>query len=104
MRAAVVIGSDEPIEIRETAPVPAGIDRAEAAPLARTDVISYRAIKVGGVTPGDRVAIFGIGALPSDDAMSLPIFQTTLKGIRVVRSMTGDQTVRGQVREARAHR
>ena len=43
--------------------VPTGIDPAEAAPLTCAGVTTYKAIKVGGVTPGDRVAIFGIGGL-----------------------------------------
>jgi propanol-preferring alcohol dehydrogenase len=43
--------------------VPAGIDPAEAAPLTCAGVTTYKAVKVGGVSPGDRVAIFGIGGL-----------------------------------------
>jgi propanol-preferring alcohol dehydrogenase len=43
--------------------VPEGIEPAEAAPLTCAGVTTYKAIKVGGVTPGDRVAIFGIGGL-----------------------------------------
>jgi len=43
--------------------VPAGIDPAEAAPLTCAGVTTYKAVKVGGVHPGDRVAIFGIGGL-----------------------------------------
>jgi len=154
--------------------VPAGIDPAEAAPLTCAGVTTYKAVKVGGVSPGDRVAIFGIGglghlalqyaqifggetiavdvteeklalakqlgaahtvnaattdpvtaiealggadvavvlaasprvleqahaclrrggrlvlvSLPKDNAMSLPIFQTVLKGIRVIGSIVG---------------
>ncbi|MFI7602417.1 zinc-dependent alcohol dehydrogenase [Actinoplanes sp. NPDC049681] len=43
--------------------VPEGIDPAEVAPLTCAGVTTYRAVKVGGVSPGDRVAIFGIGGL-----------------------------------------
>jgi propanol-preferring alcohol dehydrogenase len=43
--------------------VPEGIDPAEAAPLTCAGVTTYKAVKVGGVTPGDRVAVFGIGGL-----------------------------------------
>src|SRR3954453_12125890 len=43
--------------------VPTGIDPAEAAPLTCAGVTTYKAVKVGGVMPGDRVAIFGIGGL-----------------------------------------
>ncbi len=43
--------------------VPAGIDPAEAAPLACAGVTTFTAMKAAGVTPGDQVAIFGIGGL-----------------------------------------
>ena len=43
--------------------VPEGIDPAEAAPLTCAGVTTYKAVKVAGVHPGDRVAIFGIGGL-----------------------------------------
>ena len=43
--------------------VPSGVDPLEAAPLTCAGVTTYKAVKVGGVTPGDRVAIFGIGGL-----------------------------------------
>ena len=161
-------------DARYVVAVPDGIDPAEAAPLTCAGVTTYKAIKVGGVTPGDRVAIFGIGglghlalqyaqifggetiavdvteeklalakqlgaahvvnaastdpvaaiealggadvavvlaasprvieqahaslrrggrlilvSLPKDNAMSLPIFQTVLKGIRVIGSIVG---------------
>ena len=161
-------------DARYVVAVPAGIDPAEAAPLTCAGVTTYKAVKVGGVTPGDRVAIFGIGglghlaqqyaqifggetiavdvteeklalakqlgaahtvnaattdpvaaiealggadvaivlaaspkvleqahaslrrggrlilvSLPKDNAMSLPIFQTVLKGIRVIGSIVG---------------
>jgi len=161
-------------DARYVVSVPNGIDPAIAAPLTCAGVTTYKAIKVGGVTPGDRVAIFGIGglghlalqyarifggetiavdvteeklalakqlgaehvvnaattdpvaaiealggadvavvlaanprvieqahaslrrggrlilvSLPKDNAMSLPIFQTVLKGIRVIGSIVG---------------
>src|SRR5690349_3968480 len=50
-------------DARYVVPVPAGIDPREAAPLTCAGVTTYKAVKVGGVTPGDRVAIFGIGGL-----------------------------------------
>ncbi|MEV1159101.1 zinc-dependent alcohol dehydrogenase [Micromonospora chokoriensis] len=43
--------------------VPDGVDPAEAAPLTCAGVTTYKAVKVAGVRPGDRVAIFGIGGL-----------------------------------------
>jgi propanol-preferring alcohol dehydrogenase len=43
--------------------VPAGLDPAEAAPLFCAGVTVYRAVKLAGVQPGQRVAVFGIGGL-----------------------------------------
>ncbi|SCL29454.1 alcohol dehydrogenase AdhP [Micromonospora inyonensis] len=43
--------------------VPDGVDPVEAAPLTCAGVTTYKAVKVAGVRPGDRVAIFGIGGL-----------------------------------------
>ncbi|MFI7429179.1 zinc-dependent alcohol dehydrogenase [Micromonospora sp. NPDC049836] len=43
--------------------VPDGINPFEAAPLTCAGVTTYKAVKVAGVRPGDRVAIFGIGGL-----------------------------------------
>ncbi|GAA2606850.1 alcohol dehydrogenase AdhP [Paractinoplanes durhamensis] len=161
-------------DARYAVAVPDGIEPAAAAPLTCAGVTTYKAVKVGGVAPGDRVAIFGIGglghlaqqyaqifggetvavdvteeklalakelgaahvvnaatsdpvaeieklggadvavvlaahprvleqahaslrrggrlvlvSLPADNAMSLPIFQTVLKGIRVIGSIVG---------------
>jgi propanol-preferring alcohol dehydrogenase len=44
-------------------PVPDGIDPAEAAPLTCAGVTTYKAIKVSGLRPTERAAIFGIGGL-----------------------------------------
>jgi alcohol dehydrogenase, propanol-preferring len=43
--------------------VPDGIDPLEAAPLTCAGVTTYKAVKVSGARPGERVAIFGIGGL-----------------------------------------
>jgi propanol-preferring alcohol dehydrogenase len=43
--------------------VPDGVSSFEAAPLACAGVTTYKAIKVAGVTPSERVAIFGVGGL-----------------------------------------
>jgi len=43
--------------------VPAGVEPVEAAPLTCAGVTTYKAVKVAGVRPGDRVGIFGIGGL-----------------------------------------
>ncbi|MBB6346317.1 zinc-dependent alcohol dehydrogenase [Nonomuraea muscovyensis] len=44
-------------------PVPEGISPAEAAPLTCAGVTTYKAVKVSGVRPTERAAIFGIGGL-----------------------------------------
>ncbi|MBB5113201.1 zinc-dependent alcohol dehydrogenase [Micromonospora echinospora] len=43
--------------------VPDGVDPFVAAPLTCAGVTTYKAVKVAGVRPGERVAIFGIGGL-----------------------------------------
>ncbi|MET9300552.1 zinc-dependent alcohol dehydrogenase [Micromonospora aurantiaca] len=43
--------------------VPDAVDPFEAAPLTCAGVTTYKAVKVAGVRPGERVAIFGIGGL-----------------------------------------
>jgi propanol-preferring alcohol dehydrogenase len=44
-------------------PVPAALDPSAAAPLFCAGVTVYRAVKLAGVQPGQRVAVFGIGGL-----------------------------------------
>jgi len=44
-------------------PVPDGIDPFDAAPLTCAGVTTYKAVKVSGLRPGERAAIFGIGGL-----------------------------------------
>ncbi|SEL91212.1 alcohol dehydrogenase AdhP [Nonomuraea pusilla] len=44
-------------------PVPDGVDPAEAAPLTCAGVTTYKAVKVSGLRPTERAAIFGIGGL-----------------------------------------
>ncbi|ORI20536.1 zinc-dependent alcohol dehydrogenase [Rhodococcus sp. 1163] len=43
--------------------VPDGISSFDAAPLTCAGVTTYKAVKVGGVLPAQRVAIFGVGGL-----------------------------------------
>lgn len=43
--------------------VPDGVTSVDAAPLTCAGVTTYKAIKVAGVTPSERVAVFGIGGL-----------------------------------------
>ncbi|MFI7154732.1 alcohol dehydrogenase AdhP [Nonomuraea sp. NPDC050022] len=44
-------------------PVPDGVISAEAAPLTCAGVTTYKAVKVSGLRPSERAAIFGIGGL-----------------------------------------
>jgi propanol-preferring alcohol dehydrogenase len=44
-------------------PVPDGIDPVEAAPLTCAGVTTYKAIRVSGLRPTERAAIFGVGGL-----------------------------------------
>ncbi|MEO3808939.1 zinc-dependent alcohol dehydrogenase [Sphaerisporangium sp. B11E5] len=43
--------------------VPDGVSSFDAAPLTCAGVTTYKAIKVAGVTPAERVAVFGVGGL-----------------------------------------
>lgn len=44
-------------------PVPDGVTSFDAAPLTCAGVTTYKAIKVAGIKPSERVAVFGIGGL-----------------------------------------
>src|SRR3954462_404333 len=44
-------------------PVPEGIDPVDAAPLTCAGVTTYKAVKVSGLRPTQRAAIFGVGGL-----------------------------------------
>jgi propanol-preferring alcohol dehydrogenase len=50
-------------EARYAQPVPEGIDPADAAPLTCAGVTTYKAVKVSGLRPTERAAIFGVGGL-----------------------------------------
>lgn len=43
--------------------VPEGVSALDAAPLTCAGVTTYKAVKMSGAAPGDRVAVFGIGGL-----------------------------------------
>jgi alcohol dehydrogenase, propanol-preferring len=43
-------------------PLPQTLDDAHAAPLLCAGIIGFRSLRVAGVTPGDRVGLFGFGA------------------------------------------
>lgn len=51
------------VSVRGVAEVPEGVSSFDAAPLTCAGVTTYKAIKVAGVTPAERVAVFGIGGL-----------------------------------------
>src|SRR5579863_2539447 len=65
------------------APVPAGIDPREAAPLTCAGVTTFKAVKVGNVRPGDLVAISGIGGLGHLALQYAKIFGGTVAAIDV---------------------
>jgi propanol-preferring alcohol dehydrogenase len=44
-------------------PVPEGVTPHDAAPLTCAGVTTYKAVKVAGIQPTERVAVFGIGGL-----------------------------------------
>src|SRR4051794_37172558 len=44
-------------------PVPEGVDPVDAAPLTCAGVTTYKAVKVSGLRPTERAAIFGVGGL-----------------------------------------
>ncbi len=43
-------------------PLPSALDDLQAAPLLCAGIIGFRSLRVAGVTPGDRVGLFGFGA------------------------------------------
>ncbi|HEY8393607.1 MAG TPA: zinc-dependent alcohol dehydrogenase family protein, partial [Thermaerobacter sp.] len=45
-----------------TVPIPAAFSDAEAAPLLCAGVIGYRALRLSGLQPGERLALFGFGS------------------------------------------
>lgn len=64
-------------------PVPDGIDPVDAAPLTCAGVTTYKAVKVGGVRPGDLVAISGIGGLGHLALQYAKVFGGTVAAIDV---------------------
>ncbi|MCS7483704.1 zinc-dependent alcohol dehydrogenase [Umezawaea endophytica] len=50
-------------DARYVVPVPDGVSSVDAAPLTCAGVTTYKAVKVAGVRPTERVAVFGIGGL-----------------------------------------
>ncbi|MDQ1125675.1 propanol-preferring alcohol dehydrogenase [Microbacterium sp. SORGH_AS 505] len=50
-------------DARFAVPVPDGITPVDAAPLTCAGVTTYAAIKNAHITPGERVAVFGVGGL-----------------------------------------
>ena len=60
--------------------MPNGVDPFDAAPLTCAGVTTYKAVKVSGAKPA---------ALPPENTMELPIFETVLNGITVVGSIVG---------------
>jgi propanol-preferring alcohol dehydrogenase len=65
------------------APVPAGINPFDAAPLTCAGVTTYKAVKVGNVRPTDLVAISGVGGLGHLALQYAKIFGGTVAAIDV---------------------
>ncbi|HEX5303960.1 MAG TPA: zinc-dependent alcohol dehydrogenase [Streptosporangiaceae bacterium] len=65
------------------APVPAGVDPREAAPLTCAGVTTYKAVKVGNVRPGDLVAVSGFGGLGHLAVQYAKIFGGTVAAIDI---------------------
>ena len=65
------------------APVPAGLDPREAAPLTCAGVTTYKAIKVGNVRPGDLVAVSGVGGLGHLAVQYAKIFGATVAAVDI---------------------
>jgi propanol-preferring alcohol dehydrogenase len=51
------------VDERFAVPVPEAVSSFDAAPLTCAGVTTFKAIKVAGVQPGERVGVFGIGGL-----------------------------------------
>ncbi|GAA2753959.1 alcohol dehydrogenase AdhP [Amnibacterium kyonggiense] len=64
--------------------VPDGIAPIDAAPLTCAGVTTYKAVKVAGVTPAERVAVFGIGGLGHLAVQYARIFGAFVTAVDVV--------------------
>jgi len=56
-----------------TYPLPPELDATHVAPLLCAGIIGFRSLRVAGVTPGDRVGLFGFG---SSATLSIPVLQS----------------------------
>ncbi|UBU11518.1 alcohol dehydrogenase AdhP [Nonomuraea gerenzanensis] len=81
-------------------PVPDGVAPAEAAPLTCAGVTTYKAVKVSGLRPAERAAIFGIGGLGHLAQQYAQIFgaetiavDVTEDKLRLARELGADHTV-----------
>jgi propanol-preferring alcohol dehydrogenase len=63
--------------------VPDGLSAVDAAPLACAGVTTYKALKVAGVRPTERVAVFGIGGLGHLALQYARIFGGTVTAVDV---------------------
>jgi alcohol dehydrogenase, propanol-preferring len=66
-------------------PVPEGIDPVDAAPLTCAGVTTYKAVKVSGLRPTERAAIFGVGGLGHLALQYARIFGGDAMGVDVTR-------------------
>jgi propanol-preferring alcohol dehydrogenase len=66
-------------------PVPDGVDPVDAAPLTCAGVTTYKAIKVSGLRPTERAAIFGVGGLGHLALQYARIFGGDAVGVDITR-------------------
>ncbi|MGR6919296.1 zinc-dependent alcohol dehydrogenase [[Actinomadura] parvosata] len=85
-------------------PVPDGVASAEAAPLTCAGVTTYKAVKVSGLRPSERAAIFGIGGLGHLAQQYAQIFggetiavDVTDEKLRLARELGASHTVNAAV-------
>jgi propanol-preferring alcohol dehydrogenase len=64
-------------------PVPDGVDPVDAAPLTCAGVTTYKAVKVSGLRPTERAAIFGVGGLGHLALQYARIFGADVVGVDV---------------------
>jgi threonine dehydrogenase-like Zn-dependent dehydrogenase len=85
-------------------PVPDGIDPAAAAPLTCAGVTTYKAVKTGGVRPGDLVLISGIGGLGHLALQYAKIFGGTVAAVDITDEKLALARDLGRAAQARRRR
>lgn len=88
--------------------IPASLDSHEAAPLLCAGLTVYKAIKVSGIKPGQRMAIFGVGglghlAIQIARAMDVHVcaIDVTEEKLEFAKSLGAEWTVNGATEDVR---